>query len=91
MRSLLWLALGLVGFAMSYSTRADQTFSIVRLIGCVLLAIGSFGLLPRYPVDDQIEVPVAASVTAPVAGIAQPIPSQATARAKQAAPQESMT
>jgi hypothetical protein len=49
MRSFVWLALGLVGFLLGYSTRADQGFSMVRLVGFVLLAVGSVGLLPRYP------------------------------------------
>ncbi len=49
MRSFVWLALGLLGFLLGYSTRADQGFSMVRLVGFVLLAVGSVGLLPRYP------------------------------------------
>jgi hypothetical protein len=52
MRSFVWLTLGLIGFLLGYSTRSDQGFSMVRLVGFALLAVGSIGLLPRYPLED---------------------------------------
>ena len=66
MRSFVWLTLGVVGFFLGYSTRADQGFSTVRLVGFVLLAVGSLGLLPRYP-DEPVDPEPARSAQAQAA------------------------
>jgi hypothetical protein len=55
MRSIAWLVIGVVGFVLAYSTRADQSYSHLRLIGCVLLAIGSVGLLPGEGDDMTVD------------------------------------
>ncbi len=49
MRWLGWVALGVLGWAVVFSTREDESYSSVRVVGLVLLAIGSIKLLPRYP------------------------------------------
>lgn len=93
MRSLVWLGLGLVGFGLAYSTRADQTYSTLRLVGCVLLAIGSIGLLPRSPAERAAEpTPDAHPAAQRASGVSpQPFPNQVAASSSSAAPERSMT
>lgn len=81
MRSVVCVVLWIVGFVLAYSTRADQTYSHVRVVGLLLLAVGSLGLLPRYPAEtpegaavEQQSTPLAAVPPTPRP---QPIPSQA--------------
>lgn len=68
MRSFLWAVLGFVGWAVAYSTRSDQGYSTVRVVGMLLLATGSIKLLPRYPPEPEV-----------LAAASEPTPELATA------------
>jgi hypothetical protein len=93
MRSIAWLVLGLLGFCLAFSTREDQTYSNLRLIGCLMLAAGSLGLLPRNPTEAPAAEPGAVAAQPDGLGLASttgpdrrphPIPNQTSSESTKA-------